>query len=88
MAFEMMLSYYRVSYYCYSPPDHYFHSAAALMLKYRALDPVISWCFLGFMRRNFSSMLETGDEVHADCCMDLILAEEQNAIYERKEICH
>lgn len=40
------------SYCSCSPRDHYFHTAAGLALKYKALELVIS-CHLGFTRRNF-----------------------------------
>lgn len=42
----------------HNPWDHYFHTAAGLILKCWALELVIS-CHLGSMSRNFWRMLET-----------------------------
>lgn len=74
---EMMLSCYSVCHCGHNPWDHYFHTAAQLKLKCRALKLVIS-SHLGFMSRNFWRMLETA---WWDACwllVDLIWADEQN----------
>lgn len=58
LACGMMLSCYKVCCCSYNPWDHYFHTAAGLTLKCRALELVIS-CHLGSTSRNFWRMLET-----------------------------